>query len=279
MLLKTFSLLKMTRPVNILMAILTLLASYCLMGVYPSALQVVVESLAFAAAIAFGNIHNDILDTETDAINRPDRALPSKMVTFPLANSLATLCFAAPLLLTFGLLNSTLHATFFALLLLALFAYNRSLKNIPLIKNVSVAFLCTTPLLLTILLPGAKPLFIYPVLLFAFFFTFSRELLKDIEDEHGDFKAGIPTFPVLVGAPAARRVSNISLIFSLHTLFLPVLVGIYHPSFLIFAGIPVTALTIVAILKTRNKQYKTSQNLIKLAMLVGIVGLIVSQRF
>lgn len=279
MLSKIFFLLKMTRPTNILMAVLTLLAGYCLMGVYPPILQLVVESLAFVAVIAFGNIHNDILDTETDAINCPDRALPSKKISFPLANSFAALCFTAPLFLSFGVLNSTLHATFFAVLLLALFAYNRWLKNIPLVKNMTIAFLCTTPLLLTTLMPGAKPLIVYPALLFAFFFTFSRELLKDIEDESGDFKAGIPTFPVLVGATRASVVSNISLIFSLHTLFLPVLIGIYHPSFLIFAGIPVTALTIIAILKTRNKQYKTSQKLIKLAMLVGIVGLIVSQRF
>ncbi|NLG38722.1 MAG: ubiquinone biosynthesis protein UbiA, partial [Fibrobacter sp.] len=51
MLSKTILLLKMTRPVNILIAVLTLLAGYCLIDYYPPVMQLFIECIAFAAAI------------------------------------------------------------------------------------------------------------------------------------------------------------------------------------------------------------------------------------
>jgi 4-hydroxybenzoate polyprenyltransferase len=116
------------------------------------------------------------------------------------------------------------------------------------------------------------------LILFAFFFMFSRELIKDIEDEPGDFQQGMLTFPTLVGVKKASFFAILNLIFSLHTLILPVAAGIYTPWFLIFSAIPVTLLTIQAILKIKKKLFKSSQKFIKLAILAGIVGLILSQR-
>jgi len=278
MLSKTILLLKMTRPVNILIAVLTLLAGYCLIDYYPPVMQLFIECIAFAAAIAFGNIHNDVIDVKVDAINRPDRALQSGKISIPLANSIVGICFGIPAILTLGLLDSTVHATFFALILLILFIYNRWTQNVPLVKNMTVAFLCTTPLILNIINHPKGAVLIAPLILFAFFFMFTRELIKDIEDEPGDFRQGILTFPVLVGIRKASIFAIISMIFSLHTLVLPVIIGIYSPLFIVFSGIPVTLLMIQAILRVKKKLFKASQNFIKLAILAGIVGLILSQR-
>jgi len=275
---KYILLFKMTRPVNILIAIFTLLTGYCLIGYYPPILQLLIECISFSAAIAFGNIHNDVIDVKIDAVNQPDRALQSGLISLPIANSLAGICFGIPVILSIAPLNSTLHATFFALLLLILFAYNRWLKNALLLKNMTVAFLCTTPLILNILNNKEKAILIYPLILFAFFFMFSRELIKDIEDEPGDFKQGMSTFPILVGVRKASIFAILNLVFSLLTLILPVAAGIYNPLFLIFSGIPVTLLTIKAISKIKKKLFKSSQNFIKLAILAGIAGLILSQR-
>ena len=107
---------------------------------------------------------------------------------------------------------------------------------------------------------------------------FSRELIKDIEDEPGDFKQGMLTFPILVGVRKASFFAILNLVFSLLTLILPVAAGIYNPLFLIFSGVPVTLLTIKAISKIKKKLFKSSQNFIKLAILAGIAGLILSQR-
>jgi 4-hydroxybenzoate polyprenyltransferase len=142
----------------------------------------------------------------------------------------------------------------------------------------TVAFLCTTPLILNIINHPKGAVLIAPLILFAFFFMFTRELIKDIEDEPGDFRQGILTFPVLVGIRKASIFAIISMIFSLHTLVLPVIIGIYSPLFIVFSGIPVTLLMIQAILRVKKKLFKASQNFIKLAILAGIVGLILSQR-
>lgn len=275
---KCFLLLKITRPVNILIAVLTLLAGYCLMGYYPPVQQIIVECVSFAASIAFGNIHNDIIDIKIDAINKPNRPLQSGKLSVSAANVATGICFGIPVILSLEPLQSTLHASFFAILLLILFIYNRWLKNVPLVKNMTVAFLCTTPLILNVLNNKDYFYLILPAILFAFFFMFSRELIKDIEDEPGDLKQGVLTFPVLIGIKKASVFAIFCMIFSLHTLLLPVVTGIYNHLFLVFSAIPVTALIIVAVFKIKRKQYKTSQNLIKLAMLVGIAGLILSQR-
>ena len=72
------ALLKMTRPVNIVIAVITLLVGYELLGAnYPYFIMVtygesafrlgwVIQALGFAFAIDFANIQNDILDLESD---------------------------------------------------------------------------------------------------------------------------------------------------------------------------------------------------------------------
>jgi 4-hydroxybenzoate polyprenyltransferase len=52
----------MTRPVNIVIAIITLLVGYTLLQHNPTAPVLVLQMLGFATAIGFANIQNDILD-------------------------------------------------------------------------------------------------------------------------------------------------------------------------------------------------------------------------
>jgi 4-hydroxybenzoate polyprenyltransferase/geranylgeranylglycerol-phosphate geranylgeranyltransferase len=237
------------------------------------------EAISFMAMISFGNIHNDIYDIHIDAINKPNHPLQSGDVSVPIANALIGVFFAIPVIVSIGVLNSMFHSAFFALILLLLFTYNRWFKSIPIVKNLTVALLCTTPLILAVYFQEDKASLIYPVILFAFFFTFIRELVKDIEDLPGDFKENLITFPVLVGEKRARSFATVMMILSLHTLIVPVLSGVYSPSFFVFANIPVTVILLFSLSKLKNKKYKTSQKLIKLAMLIGIIGLVLSQKF
>ena len=76
-----FALFKMIRPVNIVIAMVTLAIGYYLLGVLPlqemniSWLTLILQALGFAFAIGFANIQNDIWDLETDKLNRPERPL------------------------------------------------------------------------------------------------------------------------------------------------------------------------------------------------------------
>ena len=78
---------KMSRPVNIVIAMVTLSIGYYLLSAMPtqdmgiSWTTLVLQTLGFACAIGFANIQNDILDLESDKLNRPERPLVTGKVS------------------------------------------------------------------------------------------------------------------------------------------------------------------------------------------------------
>jgi 4-hydroxybenzoate polyprenyltransferase len=311
-----FALFKMIRPVNIVIAVVTLSIGYYLLGFMPfgngawveikpcdvvpepyygtiSWASLILQSLGFAFAIAFANIQNDIWDLESDRLNRPERPLVQGKVTVKVAKC----CWIVLLILTLacGVADSIYTGTnwtasiFFVLLSLLLVVYNKFLKHIPLLKNMSVGLLCATPLILCLFYPTGisetedfsleiidKIGFLYPAMLFAFLLTTAREIYKDLEDETGDLKAGIMTFPLIAGAPVARRLAGFICLFCWAILPLPVVQGFYPTLFLIVAGAALTPITALILVLAHRKNYRAAQKLVKVAMFAGLVALLVS---
>ena len=230
------ALVKMSRPVNIVIAMVTLVIGYYLLSALPTTaggiewISLILQALGFAFAIAFANIQNDIWDLDSDRLNRPERPLVSGEVSVAAARRAWIILLV--LTIAVGLADSLMTKTngttciFFVLLSALLVAYNTWLKHIPLLKNMTVAFLCATPLILCLFYPtGLKASIestlgisnkiglLYPAMLFAFLLTTAREIYKDLEDETGDLKAGIMTFPLIAGAPTARRLAGFICIF------------------------------------------------------------------
>ena len=315
-----FALFKMIRPVNIVIAMVTLAIGYYLLGVLPLQeigefveispgetvdiseavfvenirwITLILQALGFAFAIGFANIQNDIWDLETDRLNRPERPLVSGKISVTVAKwtwivflILSLLCGLADSLITKTGFTSTI---FFVLLDILLIAYNRKLKHIPLLKNTTVALLCATPLILCLFYPTGIPEtedlmwtpadkigFLYPAMMFAFLLTTAREIYKDLEDEIGDLKAGIMTFPLIAGAPTARRLASFICIFCWAMLPLPVVQGFYPTLFLIITGAVITPTLVATLIFAYKKNYRRAQKLVKVAMFAGLVALVVS---
>lgn len=299
------TLIKMTRPVNIIIAVVTLFIGYFLQGVLDfgasdvPAYSLVLQALGFAFAIGFGNIQNDVLDFESDKLNRPERPLPSGKISLKAAKFswismmvLTIICGIADSCICYFNYNTTgtkilIPAIFFIALALLLIAYNKKLKHIPLLKNMTVAFLCTTPLILNLLYTvividkttiafSARLGSLYPAMLFAFLLTTAREIYKDLEDETGDLKAGIMTFPLIAGSATARRLAGALAIFSWLLLPLPVVQGYFSKWFLIVAAATLTPTLGAAIVSAHQRKYHRAQGLIKIAMFLGLIALVVS---
>ncbi|SHL23881.1 4-hydroxybenzoate polyprenyltransferase/geranylgeranylglycerol-phosphate geranylgeranyltransferase [Fibrobacter sp. UWH5] len=287
------TLIKMTRPVNIVIAVVTLFIGYFLQGVLDfgasdvPAYSLVLQALGFALAIGFGNIQNDVLDFESDKLNRPERPLPSGKISLKAAN--ASWITMIVLTIVCGFADSLISGTFFVALALLLIAYNKKLKHIPLLKNMTVAFLCTTPLILTLIYPiipretdiepmslSAKFGFLYPAMMFAFLLTTVREIYKDLEDESGDLMAGIITFPIAAGAPTARRLAGAILVFTWMLLPLPTIQGYYSTIFLILTLATLTPTFATILIQTQKQNYRKSQKLVKISMFVGLIALVIS---
>ena len=314
------ALFKMIRPVNIVIAMVTLSIGYYLLGVLPlqeigefieithcdrinvsstvyveniSWVTLILQTLGLAFAIAFANIQNDILDLETDKLNQPNRPLVTGRISVSAAKWVWIVLFVLTLLcgISESLISKTgfTSAIFFALLCGLLIAYNKKLKHVPLLKNMTVALMCATPLILCLFTPAGIPEtedlqwtladkigFLYPAMLFAFLLTTAREIYKDLEDETGDLKAGIMTFPLIAGAPTARRLAGFICLFCWAILPLPVVQGFYPTLFLIVAGAALTPITALILVQAHRKNYRAAQKLVKVAMFAGLVALLVS---
>ncbi|MBR5413962.1 MAG: UbiA family prenyltransferase [Fibrobacter sp.] len=333
-------LLKMTRPKNIVIAIITLVVGYLLLRQFPDPqfmaipfedgsgddgadfspgrIILALQMFAFAFAIGFANIQNDILDLESDKMNRPERPLVTGKVSVKAAHRawismfvLMLLCgLGATFLQNYGFFHllctardlnyihsllsldfdydlNTLQLWFFVLLGLLLIAYNKWLKHIPLLKNMTVAFLCTTPLLFAMLYIFFDSIVfsqwaIIPAIPFAFLLTTAREIYKDLEDETGDLKAGIMTFPLIAGSATARRLAGAIILFTWISLPLPVFYldkvfgHNYPPLFLIITGLTLTPTFAVILFSAHRNNYRRAQSLTKAAMFLGLIALLIS---
>lgn len=250
------------------------------------------QALVFAFAIGFGNIQNDVLDFESDKRNRPERPLPSGRISMKAAKVawitmavLTVVCGTTDCILN----KFNLVAPMFSIVLVGLlFAYNKKLKHIPLLKNMTVALLCTTPLILNLLYTvfvideytrnfPARLGILYPAMVFAFLLTTAREIYKDLEDETGDLMAGILTFPIAAGSPTARRFAGAIIAFTWILLPLPVVQGYYPILFLAISAAALTPAFAYILTQSKKQNYHKAQSMVKIAMFAGLIALVVSK--
>jgi len=209
--------------------------------------------------VAFANAHNDIIDFETDKINRPKRPLPSGDIKLKMAYAIAIKCVCLAIL--FGLISGFEFALLFAAVGALSFVYNKFLKGLPLAGNFAVALLTTTPIVIPIVKFGLPQPELFNLVFFAFMLTMAREITKDIEDMPGDAANGLKTFPVLHGINL-----SLSLVFIFEFQCLAVL-ALLKP----YAVLAVLPCLFLSALFARLKKWRLSQTMLKLAMLAGLV--------
>ena len=200
-----YSLLKTTRPINVILALLSSvisLFSYNFLSIsnitciyyHPTLLYGFLVIIFYTAA---ANTINDLYDIESDKINHPNRPLASNSIS---KKNVIIFLF---LLIILGLLCSlkiNKNAFYFAnLLILPLIAiYTPYLKKSPLIGNIVVSIILGSVFLFTQLLLINQ---ISDWILFSLAFSLSiiRELAKDMADINGDMQNHIMTFPCKYG--------------------------------------------------------------------------------
>ena len=211
-------LLDLTRPVNAVAAgALTLIGAYVAGvesgGVSEYPLEAAAAALATVLAVGAGNAINDYFDREIDRINAPERAIPRGAVSAREALRFSVVLFvvAVGLALTLPLFAVAI-ATFN---LVALVVYTEWFKGLPGVGNLVVAYLGGS----TFLFGGAAVhadqtgLTTVGVLAaLAALSTFTREVVKDVEDLAGDREEGLNTLPIAVGERAALGLAALALV-------------------------------------------------------------------
>jgi len=208
-----------TRPINSFVAGLAAIVAYLI-----DTGTVIPESLLLffivALITAAGNVINDFFDAEIDAINRPDRPIPSGAVSRGDARRFAVTLFLAGILVSFFTNSLCIGIAIFNTLLLI--AYAAKLKSTPLIGNIVVAYISASIFLFGGALNGLDGLIrIIPIAAITFFAMLSRELLKDAEDVEGDRAGGADTVPIRIGIKKTSEFALITTVLAVAASFIP----------------------------------------------------------
>ena len=212
---------RIIRPANATISGATAILAYFIATgtLIPEVLLLAAAALLLTAA---GNTINDACDAAIDAINRPDRPIPSGELSVKTAYLYAALLFIVglsaafftnPLCLAIAIINSIL-----------LILYARILKGTILFGNITVAYLSGSIFLFGGALAGVDGLVItVPLAGITLFGTLAREILKDAEDVDGDAAGGATTLPMAIGISRSGNIAFGSAVVAVIVSFIPVL--------------------------------------------------------
>lgn len=252
----------------------------------------VIATICLAAA---GYIINDIYDIETDLINKPGKVIVGKTISEKTANSLFIGFNIIGVALGFYLSHLVGRSGFFTIFVIIsalLYVYASYLKQVLLIGNIVVSILVS----LSIIIVGLFELIpvittqnqetqitffkiILDYAIFAFFINFIREIVKDIEDIDGDYKAGMNTLPIAIGRDRAAKIVFILLLIPLLGVVYYVVTNLYKQLFLVgyfllFVIAPLIYILIKSYTAETKNEFHVISNLLKLLMLFGMLSLL-----
>jgi 4-hydroxybenzoate polyprenyltransferase len=178
----------------------------------------IVSTVCIAAG---GYIINDIMDQDSDSINKPKKAIVGNTISENAAYNLYVAFSIIGVGIGFYLSKIIGRPNFVSVFILCaalLYIYSTSFKQILIVKNIVVAFLLAFSILiidLFMIFPATdvtnreQMLPVFSVLIdfsiMAFMINFLREIVKDLEDVNGDYNTGINTLPVSLGVSRTTK--------------------------------------------------------------------------
>jgi len=168
-------------------------------NIFLSIISVLTTSLAFY-------IYNDLTDIEVDKTNNLNRPLSNGKATKNNAQKLIVLLTAIGLSTAFIMsLNVFLLVTLFYVLFFFYSYPPVRLKNIFLVKNLTIAVGTTMTYFIGSIITGTIPTIIYLMAVLGFMVALSTSMLNDLRDVIGDKKYNTMTVPVVWGPSQTLR--------------------------------------------------------------------------
>jgi 4-hydroxybenzoate polyprenyltransferase len=271
---------KIIRPLNLLiLAFAQLMTAYFLVETTHAGapvlqdLQLYLLILSTLLLASSGYMINDYYDVKVDYINKPDEVIVGKSLKRRTVMFLHTFFNIAGIGL--GFLVSLRVGAIHFLAAFLLWFYSNSLKRMPLVGNVTVASLTGLAIWIIGFYYQASQLLVLTYAIFAFFINLIREIIKDIEDRHGDRKHGSKTLPIVVGFKATKNI--IFIIAGLFVISILVVTYKLHNELLFyyFGGLSfLFVLFMYKIYLADRKAHFTQLSLLsKLLMLTGIISM------
>jgi geranylgeranylglycerol-phosphate geranylgeranyltransferase len=262
--------LEIIRPGNAIMAVIAVLLIAIISGIFT--FKILLACIVVFIITGAGNSINDYFDYKIDAINKPERPIPSGRISLNKAGfySLSLLSIGTILAFILGLLPGLIALS--TALLMVYYAY--SLKKKFLIGNIVISFLTG----LTFVFGGVIVGEILTSIILGFFpflTTLAREIVKDMEDVEGDRIEGATTLPIMRGVRISSIVAAFFLI--LASLSSPIL---YYLGILTIFYIPLLIIAVLiflfyasSILKDQSvKNARNVSNKLKIGMVIILIA-------
>jgi 4-hydroxybenzoate polyprenyltransferase len=184
-----------------MLAFAVLIAEIITAGAFPGVTVPLLASLLVPIFIEMGAFaENDYIDIKADIANRQkDRPLVKGTIRPHNALTLAYACYMLGVLLAL-FINPACFAIALIFALLSV-AYNRKLKDLPLLGNAYIASTMAIPLLFgNFVMSGSLSAIVLSIAFLAFLAGLGREIVKTIQDMEGDRLARRShTLPLLIG--------------------------------------------------------------------------------
>ncbi|WP_211277458.1 geranylgeranylglycerol-phosphate geranylgeranyltransferase [Nonlabens spongiae] len=223
--------LKLIRWPNVLMTIVAQVVVYQAL-IEPSGLLLAMETwelvlliLSTALLTASGNVINDIQDIAVDKINKPDKVIVGKKMTYKSAFSIYMALTITAVVMGFIVANAIdkpILASVFIIVSFTLYSYATTLKSILLVGNILISLLVGLSVLIVGVFefypiaemhsPAQLAAVMKPILYFsfgAFLINLYREWIKDCEDVNGDRLGGRNSMALVLGRQRAARLTSV----------------------------------------------------------------------
>jgi geranylgeranylglycerol-phosphate geranylgeranyltransferase len=274
--------LEIIRPGNAIMAVIAVI----LMGIIGQNYNIplILGTIAVFLATGGGNVINDYFDHKIDAINKPNRPIPSGRISLKNAYKFATLLFGIAAI--FGILTGYLLDNFIPTMIVVLssllmFYYAKTLKKIALIGNIAISFLTGLCFIFAGIIIGLYTSsfdIIYTSLYLGFFagvMTMAREITKDMEDIEGDKLEGAKTLPIIYGNNVSSILAGSLMV--LASALSPILYSnrIFNVYFLVIISVAIAIFLFgtYKILKDHSSENcKKVSKLIKIGMMIAFIS-------
>jgi len=266
-------LLELTRPVNTVAAgALTFIGAFVAGGAFD-------ESAATAAAVGAtwlatgaGMAINDYFDREIDAINAPERPIPRGAVSPRGALAFSVALFVGAIVL--AALLPLLALAIAAVNLVGLVTYTTYFKGLPGAGNALVAYLVGSTFLFGAAAVG-DPLAGGVLAVLAALSTFTRGVIKDVEDVAGDREEGLNTLPIAIGSRRALGLGAVLLVVAVAASPVPYYLGTFGVWYLVVV-VPADALMLVAAYRSFEDP-TAGQQLLKAGTFVAAAAFVVGR--
>ncbi|NYB51641.1 MAG: UbiA family prenyltransferase [Methanobacteriaceae archaeon] len=258
------------RPGNAIMAVIAILLMAIISGKFT------LEAL-MAAAVVFlvtgaGNVINDYFDHKIDAINKPQRPIPSGRISLKNALIYSISLFIIGILTAF--LINWLLGIIALLSSLLMIHYARDLKKKCLIGNLTISFLTGLCFVFGGIAVNQIMVSIY-LGFYAFLMTMAREIVKDMEDLEGDKEEGATTLPIVYGKRISSVIAAFFMVLASVTSPLLYFMGVFNILYLIILIVAILIFLSGAVAILKDQSIETTRKIskrIKIGMGIVFLG-------